>query len=112
PSARAARPPQRAGGGAEGGRRGSDRGAGPSGGGGRTRGRGATAWQVARIRVGAGRAAGVRPADLVGAIANEAGVSPRLIGAIEIADRFAIDEGPDEIADAVVAALGAATVRG
>ncbi len=108
PSARASRGPVR--GGADGGRRG-DRGAGPSGGG-RSRSCGATAWQVARIHVGAGRTAGVRPADLVGAIANEAGVSPRLIGAIEIADRFAIVEVPDEIADAVVAALSAATIRG
>ena len=35
---------------------------------------------------GAGRDAGVRPADLVGAIANEAGVPARTLGAIEIAD--------------------------
>jgi ATP-dependent RNA helicase DeaD len=37
-----------------------------------------------RLFFGAGRAAGIRPADLVGAIANEAGISSRDLGAIEI----------------------------
>ena len=41
-----------------------------------------------RVYVGAGRAAGIRPGDLVGAIANEAGVPSRLIGAIEAEERF------------------------
>ncbi|MCC7019860.1 MAG: DEAD/DEAH box helicase [Ardenticatenales bacterium] len=97
------------GGGFGGGTGGSFSSGGSAGGRGR---RGTTPWQVARIFIGAGRTAGVRPADLVGAIANEAGVSPRLIGAIEIADRFAIVEVPDEIAASVVTALSAATIRG
>jgi len=45
-----------------------------------------------RLFVGLGRHAGVRPADLVGAIANEAGVKGDAIGAIEIADRFSMVE--------------------
>jgi ATP-dependent RNA helicase DeaD len=62
--------------------------------------------------VGAGRKAGVRPADLVGAIANEAGVDSRSIGAIEIADRFSLVELPNEIADNVIAALRSTTIKG
>jgi ATP-dependent RNA helicase DeaD len=66
----------------------------------------------ARIFVGAGRAAGMRPADLVGAIANEAKVSPRDIGAIQIADRFSLVEVPEAIAESVIRALRNATIRG
>jgi ATP-dependent RNA helicase DeaD len=65
-----------------------------------------------KIYVGAGRKAGVRPADLVGAIANEAGVDSRSIGAIEIADRFSLVELPNEIADNVIAALRSTTIKG
>ncbi len=68
--------------------------------------------EMAKIFVGAGRNAGVRPQDLVGAIANEAGVSGSLIGAIEITDRFSIVEVPEQVADQVVKALGKSSLRG
>ena len=67
---------------------------------------------VARIYVGIGRQSGVRPADLVGAIANEAGVESRTIGAIDIADRFSLVEVPDEEADDIIRALRGTTIRG
>src|SRR5207247_11075722 len=62
--------------------------------------------------IGAGRTAGLRPADLFGAITNEAKLLARAIGAIEIADRFSLVEVPAESADAVIAALKKATLRG
>jgi len=62
--------------------------------------------------VGAGRKLGVRPGDLVGAIANEAGIHSREIGAIDIADRFSIVEVPAEAADSIIAALRGTTLRG
>jgi ATP-dependent RNA helicase DeaD len=65
-----------------------------------------------RIYVGAGRKANMRPADLVGAITNEAGIEGRDIGAIEIADRFSLVELPEELADRVISALRATTVKG
>ncbi|QDV37116.1 DEAD/DEAH box helicase [Tautonia plasticadhaerens] len=67
---------------------------------------------VARLFIGAGREAGVRPGDLVGAIANEAGISGKMIGAIEIADRFSFVEVPEDVAQEVVAALRASTIKG
>jgi len=67
---------------------------------------------VVRLFIGAGRQAGIRPADLVGAITNEAGVRSKDLGAIEIADRFSLVEVPAEIADAVVTAMRKATLRG
>jgi ATP-dependent RNA helicase DeaD len=67
---------------------------------------------VVRLFIGAGRQAGVRPADLVGAITNEAGLRSRDLGAIEIADRFSLVEVPAELADEVVAAMRKASLRG
>jgi ATP-dependent RNA helicase DeaD len=69
-------------------------------------------WDVARLYIGAGRLANIRPADLVGAIVNEAGVDPRAIGAIQITERFSLVEVPDEIADSIIETLRAATIKG
>jgi ATP-dependent RNA helicase DeaD len=65
-----------------------------------------------KLFIGAGRAAGIRPADLVGAITGEAGIPSRALGAIEIADRFSLVEVPDELADDIVAAMSHASLRG
>jgi ATP-dependent RNA helicase DeaD len=54
----------------------------------------------------------VRPADLVGAIANEAGIDARAVGSIEIGERFSIVEVPDEAADEIIGALRSTTIRG
>jgi ATP-dependent RNA helicase DeaD len=67
---------------------------------------------MTRIFIGAGRTAGVRPKDLVGAIAGESGVSGQAIGAIEVSDRFAIVEVPDEHAQEIIGALRASTIKG
>jgi ATP-dependent RNA helicase DeaD len=67
---------------------------------------------VTRLYIGVGRKGGVRPGDLVGAIANEAGVDSRDIGAIEIADRFSLVEVPDASADGIISALRGTTIRG
>jgi ATP-dependent RNA helicase DeaD len=67
---------------------------------------------MTRLFIGGGREIGLRPADIVGAIANEAGIAGRAIGAIEIRDGFALVEVPHEVADDVVRALNAASIRG
>ena len=67
---------------------------------------------VTRLYVGLGRKAGLRPGDLVGAIANEAGIDSRDIGAIEITDRFSLVEVPDDAADDIIMALRGTTIRG
>ena len=69
-------------------------------------------FDVARLYVGAGRHAGIRPADLVGAITNEAGVSNRDLGAIEINERFSLVEVPADLADDIVRAMRRVTLRG
>jgi len=70
------------------------------------------AMTMVRVFVGAGRNVGLRPADLVGAIANETGVSAREIGAIEIEDRFSLVEVSDHIAEDAIRALRATSLRG
>jgi len=67
---------------------------------------------VARLFIGAGRDAGIRPADLVGAIANEASLNSRSIGAIEIGDHFSVVEVPQEAAEDVIQALRATRLKG
>ena len=67
---------------------------------------------VARLFFGAGRQAGIRPADLVGAITAHAGITSSELGDIEISDRFSLVEVPQDRADAVVAAMKQATLRG
>ena len=73
---------------------------------------GATGELMARIFIGSGRLANMRPADLVGAIVNEAGLDAQRIGSIEIADRFSFVEVPEEVAAEVVAALRSSTIKG
>jgi ATP-dependent RNA helicase DeaD len=69
-------------------------------------------WNITRLYVGAGRSVGMRPADLVGAIAGEAGVESSKIGAIQIADAFSLVEVPEPLAERIIAALRQATLRG
>ena len=67
---------------------------------------------TAKLFIGLGRAAGVRPQDLVGAITGESSLSGRQIGGIEITERFALVEVPEPAVDEVVAALRATMIKG
>jgi ATP-dependent RNA helicase DeaD len=85
---------------------------GPKGGGGKRAPGMAPNVPMVRIYIAAGRLAGLRPADLVGAIANEAKINPRGIGDIEIADGFSLVELPAPDVERVIRALRGATLRG
>jgi ATP-dependent RNA helicase DeaD len=65
-----------------------------------------------RLFIGAGREAGIRPADLVGAIANEAKISSSELGSIEIRDRFSLVEVPAASAEQILKAMRKTTLRG
>ncbi|HSA87482.1 MAG TPA: DEAD/DEAH box helicase [Nitrospira sp.] len=67
---------------------------------------------MARVYVGAGHEAGIRPGDLVGAIANEAKINSNVIGAIEIEDRFSIVDVPASMAGGIIEVLGRARIKG
>ena len=64
---------------------------------------------MVRLFIGTGRASGISPQD---AIANEAGVSSKLIGSIDIADRYSLVEVDEEIAQNVIFALRSAYIKG
>jgi len=65
-----------------------------------------------QIYVSAGRSAGVRPADLVGALTAGGGVAREAIGAIELDERFSLVEVREDQVDAVLEALGRVKIRG
>lgn len=60
---------------------------------------------MTKLQINAGHMHKVSPRELVGAIANECGVSSRDIGAISIRKQFSVVEVAAELADQVLAAL-------
>lgn len=68
--------------------------------------------RVKRLFIGAGRAAGVRPKDIVGAITGESGVRGRQIGSIQISEKFSLVEIADDVAERVMHSLRGAKIKG
>jgi ATP-dependent RNA helicase DeaD len=68
--------------------------------------------EMARLYIGVGREAGIRPGDLVGAIANEARINSNAIGAIDIEHRFSIVDVPTSMASGIIEVLGRARIKG
>ena len=66
----------------------------------------------AQLWIGGGRRAGIRPGDLVGAIANEAGVPGSVVGAIQLFDDYALVDVLAHLADPIASALRSAGIRG
>lgn len=66
----------------------------------------------ARLFVGIGSRDGIRPGDLVGAIAGEADIPGAKVGKIEIRDSFSIVEVQADVADRVIRAVNGTTVKG
>jgi ATP-dependent RNA helicase DeaD len=67
---------------------------------------------MVRLMIEAGRRNNVHPGDIVGAIANEANVPGKTIGAIDIYDDFTIVEVPAQYSEQILKAMTGATVRG
>jgi ATP-dependent RNA helicase DeaD len=68
--------------------------------------------ETATLYIGLGASSGVRPKDLVGAIANETRLSGRDIGPIKITERFALVGVPDNAIDEVIDAMKRTTIKG
>lgn len=75
-------------------------------------GRGGRMAGMARIYIGAGWSAGIKPGDLVGAIANEAKINSKVLGGIEVLDRFSLVEVPEAMASKIIDVLGRARLKG
>jgi len=66
---------------------------------------------MVRLFLDAGRQAGVRPADIVGAVAGEADIPGHAIGAIDIYERFAFVEVPAAYAERVLERMQHVKIR-
>ncbi|MEI8014044.1 MAG: DEAD/DEAH box helicase [Nitrospira sp.] len=75
-------------------------------------GRGGRTAGMVKVYIGAGREAGIRPGDLVGAIANEAGLNSNVIGAVEVMDRFSLVEVPEVLAREIIETLSRTRIKG
>lgn len=67
---------------------------------------------MVRMFINFGRRDGIRPSDIVGAIANEADIPGRSIGAIDIYDDFTFVEVPSRYSDQVLTELAGVVIRG
>jgi len=67
---------------------------------------------MTRLFINIGRTLRVRPQDIVGAIANEAGVPGRAIGAIDIHDTYTFVDVPSDAAQRVIEVLNASSIKG
>ena len=67
---------------------------------------------MVRLLINIGRNFHVRPQDFVGAIANEANIPGRSIGAIDILDTYSFVDVPADAAQRVIEALTNASVKG
>ena len=75
-------------------------------------GRGGRTAGMAKVYIGAGREAGIRPGDLVGAIANESRLNSNVIGAVEVMDRFSLVEVPEVLAREIIETLSRTRIKG
>lgn len=67
--------------------------------------------RLARYRIEVGREHAVTPKDIVGAIANEAGIESRYIGQINLYDDFSVVELPDNLPPEILGVLRKVRVR-
>ena len=67
---------------------------------------------MVRLFLDVGRFDRIRPADIVGAIANEVGLPGKSIGSIDIYDRFSFVEIPNEHSQKVLHILSGTSLRG
>lgn len=65
-----------------------------------------------RLFISVGSRASVTPSDLVGAIANEGGLSGRQIGSIEVKENFSLVEVPAAAADGVIKSMRSSRIKG
>ncbi|RTL54407.1 MAG: DEAD/DEAH box helicase, partial [Rhodocyclaceae bacterium] len=71
-----------------------------------------TGFGKTRYRIAVGRDDGISPKDVVGAIANEAGIESRFIGQINLFNDFSTVELPDSLPNDVLGILRRIRVRG
>lgn len=87
----------------------SSRGAGSRG---RRSGRESERGDMARLFVNIGKNQNIRPGDILGAIAGESGIAGRMVGSIDMFDKYTFVEVPRENADEVLRAMKDVKIKG
>ena len=67
---------------------------------------------MVRLFINIGRKDRIRPNDIVGAIAGEAGIHGKVIGVIDVYDKYTFVEVPRENAEEVLSAMKNAQIKG
>lgn len=67
---------------------------------------------MVRLFINIGKNQRIRPGDILGAIAGEAGISGDLVGAIDMYDKYTFVEVPREYGKAVLKAMSKAKIKG
>jgi ATP-dependent RNA helicase DeaD len=67
---------------------------------------------MTRLHINVGNSSNVRVRDLVGAIANEAGIEGSKIGSVDIFDTFSFVEIPDSYVERVIERMSNSTIKG
>ena len=67
---------------------------------------------VARLFINIGKNQGIRPGDILGAIAGESGMPGRMVGSIDMYDKYTFVEVPEENAESVLKAMKNAKIKG
>ncbi len=79
---------------------------------GRSNGRRSSNAGMIRMHINVGTNHQVRPRDLVGAIANEAGIEGKMIGNVDIFDSFSFVEIPESQAERVIKTMSKSKIKG
>lgn len=67
---------------------------------------------MARLFINIGKSLGIKPGDILGAIAGESGIPGRMVGSIEMYDKYTFVDVPREQADIVLKAMKNAKIKG
>ena len=67
---------------------------------------------LTRLFINLGKNQNVKPGDILGAIAGESGIPGRLVGSIDMYDKYTFVEVPKEQADIVMDAMNHVKIKG
>ena len=67
---------------------------------------------MTRLFITLGKNQSVKPGDILGAIAGESGMPGRLVGSIDMYDKYTFVEVPREQADSILEAMNRAKIKG
>ena len=67
---------------------------------------------MVRLFINIGKKQGIRPGDILGAIAGESGIPGNLVGSIDLYDKYTFVEVPRDVASDVLDAMKNVKIKG